>query len=90
MSHDLIKLNVQKFDTRQPNFDELDSVHRDLGQKSSQVFQTNEDANSIVIIQESETAEGMQSFYGSDSFHSATARARVIGPQEMTILNPVS
>lgn len=90
MPHLLMQLKIKDFDAWKPVYDEHDAERVAHGQLSARVFQSADDPNSVVILQEWKDAEGFQKFYTSDTFREAVQRAGVMGPPDRLVLREVT
>ena len=86
MSHMLVQHKVEDFAKWKTAFDSALDMRQASGEKSAQVFQDADDANSLTVLFEWDSLENARQYAQSPDLKAAMEKAGVTGPPNISYL----
>ena len=86
MTHLMVKIKVEDYEKWRPVFDENRDLRVQRGERSEEVFQAEEDPNSVTVLYEWDDPEHVREYFGSDQLKEAMKKAGVMGEPELAVL----
>ena len=74
----VIRHKVEDFDKWKELYDEHESMRKESGCKSFEIFRNGEDSNEVVIVFDWDSLENFNTFAGSESLREAMQKAGVV------------
>ena len=87
MSHVMVRHQVENYDSWRVVFDDHESFRKENGEQSTQVFQSSEDPNDVLLLFGWDSEESGRRFMESDNLKETMSKAGVIGKPEVHFLN---
>lgn len=84
------KSSVEDFGKWKSNFERNDPYRTEHGQRSSQIFQSSDDPDEVVVLFEWDDRENARALFDSEEMRERLADAGVKGRPELTYLEQVS
>ncbi|WP_338729592.1 antibiotic biosynthesis monooxygenase [Haladaptatus sp. DJG-WS-42] len=89
MTHMLVHHRVKDYDAWKKEFDQHAELRKQSGERSHELFCSDDDTNEVTILMEFDTDDHARTFAESDDLRQVMERAGVVGKPDISYLDHV-